>query len=91
MNHRLVRYSAMQSTERYTHLAADWVTESAEQNSESIAAKILAGYSVCRGEASPGAPGIAKKEDGQGFAPELLTTTYASMKLPTRTWNARRL
>ena len=42
----------MQTTERYAHLASDWLKESAVRISESIAADILTGYPG----AKPGTP-----------------------------------
>ena len=41
---RLLGHSEVQTTDRYAHLAADWVRDSAVCISESIAADILAGY-----------------------------------------------
>ena len=42
---RLLGHSAVQTTERYAHLAADWVRESAVRILDSIADDILTGYS----------------------------------------------
>ena len=47
---RLLGHSEVQTTERYAHLAADWVRDSAVRTSESIAADILTGYPVCPSE-----------------------------------------
>lgn len=41
---RLLGHSEVQTTERYAHLASDWLKESAVRISESIAADILTGY-----------------------------------------------
>ena len=41
---RLLGHSEAQTTERYAHLASDWVRESAVRISESIGADILTGY-----------------------------------------------
>ena len=42
---RLLGHSEVQTTERYAHLAGDWVRESAARISDSIAADMLPGYS----------------------------------------------
>ena len=42
---RLLGHSEAQTTERYAHLAGDWVRESAVRISDSIAADMLPGYS----------------------------------------------
>ena len=42
----LLGHSEVQTTERYAHLAAGWVKESAVRISESIAADILPGYAA---------------------------------------------
>ena len=49
---RLLGHSEVQTTERYAHLASDWLKESAVRISESIAADILTGYPG----AKPGTP-----------------------------------
>ena len=48
---RLLGHSEVQTTERYAHLSADWVRESAVRISESIAVDILTGYPGQAGEA----------------------------------------
>ena len=56
---RLLGHSEVQTTERYAHLASDWLKESAVRISESIAADILTGY--------PGAkPGTAGEDEAAG-------------------------
>ena len=61
---RLLGHSEVQTTERYAHLASDWVKESAVRISESIAADILTGY--------PGQEGISMAEDRAGMEDERL-------------------
>ena len=61
---RLLGHSEVQTTERYAHLASDWVRESAVRISESIAADILTGY--------PGQEGIPMAEARAGMEDERL-------------------
>ena len=76
--------------ERYAHLAADWVKESADRTSESIAADILTGYPAFRCGASPSARSTVKKDDRETPTPGLRTIRYAGKKSPTGTWSAGR-
>ena len=64
---RLLGHSEVQTTERYAHLASDWLKESAVRISESIAADILTGYPG----AKPGTPagprgGTAEEDEAAG-------------------------
>ena len=54
---RLLGHSEAQTTERYAHLAGDWVKESVVRVSDSIAADILTGY-------RPGSRGDAREPSG---------------------------
>ena len=60
---RLLAHSEGQTTERYAHLASDWVKESAVSISESIPADILTGYPGQGGNSM--AEDRARKEDGR--------------------------
>ena len=61
---RLLGHSEVQTTERYAHLTADWVRDSAVRISESIAADILTGYSEQRSHFLEGRLGGINETDG---------------------------
>ena len=71
---RLLGHSEVQTTERYAHLASDWLKESAVRISESIAADILTGYPGAKPGTLAGTPsgprGGAEEED-EAAAPVL--------------------
>ena len=72
---RLLGHSEVQTTERYAHLASDWLKESAVRISESIAADILTGYPGAKPGTLAGTPagprgGTAVEED-EAAAPVL--------------------
>ena len=66
---RLLGHSELQTTERYAHLAADWVKESAARISESIAAGILTGYPGCQNEPPRNATGCTSEQIESRSAP----------------------
>lgn len=64
---RLLGHSEAQTTERYAHLAGDWVRESALRISDSIAADMLTGYSGGKnGLPVPGRSPAAENDDTIG-------------------------
>ena len=66
---RLLGHSEAQTTERYAHLAGDWVRESAVRISDSIAADLLPGYSGGQNGGLPVAYGAIAHEDATIGAP----------------------
>lgn len=60
---RLLGHFEVQTTERYAHLASDWLKESAVRISESIAADILTGYPGLETETLGQAPGATTEDD----------------------------
>ena len=64
---RLLGHSEAQTTERYAHLAGDWVRESAVRISDSIAADMLPGYSGGQhGALAAGPSATAENDDTMG-------------------------
>ena len=68
--------------ERYSHLAADWVEESAVRVSESIAADILMGYPALKTEA------LAEARSGTTDEDRALATPAFPVRLRARSSRA---
>ena len=73
---RLLGHSEALTTERYAHLAGDWVRESAVRISDSIAVDMLPGYSGSQAEAA--APGSGPSADNDD--------TIGAPKFPAPSW-----
>ena len=67
---RLLGHSEVQTTERYAHLASDWLKEPAERISESIAADILTGYPELETETLGEARGATTEDGHATVAPQ---------------------
>ena len=79
---RLLGHSETQTTERYAHLASDWLKESAVRISESIAADILTGYPGVK----PGT--LAEPRDGPADEDEAIVTPLFPARLRGRSSRA---